>query len=873
MRLVELLNRYTRFDSRLVTFEDGLWPSSKTDLVFPRDLEQVYELAQSADIIHWHDGVHWEGHPFRPIDFRDLSRRGVQFLRQFHSHPSIITQSTGLSRRDLLDLSVASIVVAQYQERYYPDAYVVPNAVPLDELRPSVVPGHGVFFAASTATPSWRARWHTKGYAETAAMLGQLRRHTDEPIRVLLERPYEETMRYRRASRIVVDELFTGSYHQSALEGAALGKSTLAYCDSRTERVLRVVTGSESLPFANVHFLSASEFLRGWLQEPEETRARGEYARRWMERHWSESAIADRYVTTYSHLLENGCVPSRQTDLSLRTHSERKAAIFVPDRVHRARADAFKRQTEWPQRLRIAVDFPLRAFATTAKRSTKTLSESLRAASSSLYQSDFRPREEITSAVLRFERTYPVENYTLDGLAVWPLVRLVACDQAYTQRNRPSDVVSRVRRLLPTASFGQRTEADNPDYAAGDPRRDTDAVMLTQPNRAVTIEGRVVHTLADPLWKLLDKRDRRLSVLETGSDHRKRALPPVRIEGRLADAYRTRVGELPALEEPEWFSDVKDWLARDLGQRWTWQFLTQLWWQTYVQSELFEHWFKANGCQLVFVDSWYIPSSMAACWAANRCGLLSVDFQHGAQGQGHYGYAGWTRAPSGGYSLMPRYFWTWGENDARALRRLNREILSPETAIVGGFPWLEEWRTQWREGSRRRSSDDELSILVTLQGAVGYPVALKRAIEASPPHWQWRIRLHLQMQENTDIQRSLRATRHPNLEWQGTSRIPLYEALIDSDVHVTHYSTCALEALAFGKPTVLLHPTGARIFSEYVDRGVMRVSPPGRLLETLSIKDLPDADSCLAAASSVFAPAGSSEKALDLLLKLARPAS
>jgi predicted glycosyltransferase len=41
------------------------------------------------------------------------------------------------------------------------------------------------------------------------------------------------------------------------------------------------------------------------------------------------------------------------------------------------------------------------------------------------------------------------------------------------------------------------------------------------------------------------------------------------------------------------------------------------------------------------------------------------------------------------------------------------------------------------------------------------------------------------------------------------------------DLHVSSYSTCSNEALAFGKPTILLSEQGLAIFREFVEEGIM----------------------------------------------------
>jgi hypothetical protein len=56
---------------------------------------------------------------------------------------------------------------------------------------------------------------------------------------------------------------------------------------------------------------------------------------------------------------------------------------------------------------------------------------------------------------------------------------------------------------------------------------------------------------------------------------------------------------------------------------------------------------------------------------------------------------------------------------------------------------------------------------------------------------------------------------HNATEW------PLYALLREVDLHVTVDSTCANEALAFRKPTILISKAGLSYFREFVDGDVM----------------------------------------------------
>ena len=100
------------------------------------------------------------------------------------------------------------------------------------------------------------------------------------------------------------------------------------------------------------------------------------------------------------------------------------------------------------------------------------------------------------------------------------------------------------------------------------------------------------------------------------------------------------------------------------------------------------------------------------------------------------------------------------------------------------------------------------------------PSILKDTIAKSPRNWIWLVRGHpsvdrqrIEQELGTYARATVRC--HNATEWQ------LYALLLEVDLHVSVESTCANEALAFGKPTIFVSETGLLNFREFVDAGVI----------------------------------------------------
>ncbi|NLC59317.1 MAG: glycosyltransferase family 1 protein, partial [Armatimonadetes bacterium] len=136
IRLVQALREHTDHEVRLVDLQR--WGLYDHDLVFSEQPDEVVELAAKADIIHLHNYLDSHSTCFAPIDFERLRRRGTALVRQFHTHPEFVAQVMGVSPSAVLSCPLPSLVIAQSQERFYPQARV--SGTPLVFQRSSQAP-------------------------------------------------------------------------------------------------------------------------------------------------------------------------------------------------------------------------------------------------------------------------------------------------------------------------------------------------------------------------------------------------------------------------------------------------------------------------------------------------------------------------------------------------------------------------------------------------------------------------------------------------------------------------------------------------------------------------------------------------------------
>ncbi len=215
--------------------------------------------------------------------------------------------------------------------------------------------------------------------------------------------------------------------------------------------------------------------------------------------------------------------------------------------------------------------------------------------------------------------------------------------------------------------------------------------------------------------------------------------------------------------------------------------------------------------------------------ACRELGITSVSIQHGVQGDLHSDYGRWENVPKDGFELLPRIFWCWDSESAVAINQWAKACSSAHVAIVGGNPWLEMWI---KKEDRLVSVYDQKikklkiktahakNILVTLQtpekiyskGEI-IPKFVLEAIAGSPREWFWWIRLHpIGMKCRKQINQLLRQYRIFNMDIDHATDLPLPALLRHMDVHVTHSSSVVLDAQRFGVPSVVWSESGESLF-------------------------------------------------------------
>lgn len=308
IRIVNALNLHTKVNARLITFRPDAYGlrTFENDLCWNNDKEKSLFVLDNADIIHLHQYFDLFKNNFN-INFNNYLNRGKILIRQYHSVPWHAEWSVD----KVLNEQIPKLVIGQFHERYYPNAAVVPNIVPINN--PLYKPFHNksevirIFFSPSTNVSAWDDRWATKGAPETIQMLKRLKNRFLDKIELVIVQncPHALCMQKRRDCHIAIDELVTGSFHMTSLECLSQGLPTLAYLDDRICENLHKMTGANWLPWINTHLENAESHLVRLIEDDEYRIRVGKESRLWMEIYYDDSRLVEFFVRIYKELLEN----------------------------------------------------------------------------------------------------------------------------------------------------------------------------------------------------------------------------------------------------------------------------------------------------------------------------------------------------------------------------------------------------------------------------------------------------------------------------------------------------------------------------------------------------------------------------------------
>jgi len=453
-------------------------------------------------------------------------------------------------------------------------------------------------------------------------------------------------------------------------------------------------------------------------------------------------------------------------------------------------------------------------------------------------------KTEFIGLLNEIEQSLPVSEWTANGVRIWPMVRLELYATHYgativnasleagalarvraVTRSLVSEAAARVRDWPRNRSVGTRTDASFLADDAG-----------VQP----LMQGKRQNRLLAPYVEAAEALGLRTNTWEMspfGTYNIPRGAPSAYVQHRML--YRRIESMLRPKGVSMQLSDYDTYLdrvrAEGLNSRYESQdALARDVAYMLVLADDFGRWLKRASPRIAFIAG-YGSREAAFCLACARCGVTTVDIQHGVQGPLHPAYAGWASVPGAGYEIRPRGFWCWDQESADAINAWASGNPN-HTAFVGGDAWpsFVERRQGASSGSpvqsdvtleRERYGPGTKHVLVTLDSAGPViPTVVLDAMASAPRNWLFWIRAHPADQASRLPEAKALAA---NARWQNAdvgvaTEAPLPSLLAFADAHLAAaWSSVVLDAASAGVRSVAVSPHAAEVYPAQLDAGLL----------------------------------------------------
>ena len=238
---------------------------------------------------------------------------------------------------------------------------------------------------------------------------------------------------------------------------------------------------------------------------------------------------------------------------------------------------------------------------------------------------------------------------------------------------------------------------------------------------------------------------------------------------------------------------------------------------------------KNIGVKEVYQATYYDPAGLSINAAASQLGVRTYCAQHGGQSRNNPAFGQWTNLPLKGYDMLPNVFLCWDEWSANTINEWSNNN-NYHIARISGYQWPNLWKSGVIKYSGtdklNQLSKDRLNILYTMQPSIGGPpLIIKEVIKSFSNRVNWWLRIHPR-QKGSQVEHDLRESYYDldNVFISEATDEPLPAIMNITDLHLTSYSSCVYEAMAFKVTTIFIDQAGKDYFHDIIQSGEAKLS-------------------------------------------------
>lgn len=431
--------------------------------------------------------------------------------------------------------------------------------------------------------------------------------------------------------------------------------------------------------------------------------------------------------------------------------------------------------------------------------------------------------KEIIAVLNEIEDTIDVQNWIVNEINPWPMLRThlnFVLDSM--NKKESSNNYQKLQTHLIGLFAGIGNLAYNFKYLNFTSKKADILFITTSKRKQSKLEGKWFNNLIDPLIPMLETKNYSYQIIEYSNDYdfRLPGLQKVKIiqiqyfiNIIIAKFYENRIefNEITKLN----LKKISDILSNSnlnsciLTEKLFKKKLAQL----IVNANFLKKILKKVLPKVVVGSN----AELAVNFACHSLNIISVDYQHGYQGDYHGGYSSWKNVPTSGYELLPKFFFVWGESEKKVIEKWCKN--TSHKAIIIGNPALYYFSNKNMK-YKTNAKSDSINVLISLQNPRGLIDLYKSLIMNNSYKIFWWIRLHpcMTKAEVQPIRNYISELKRDNIDLEKASESPLYELLPIIDVHITENSMVVNDSLQFNIPSIVTHSSGAEYFENEINR-------------------------------------------------------
>jgi hypothetical protein len=436
--------------------------------------------------------------------------------------------------------------------------------------------------------------------------------------------------------------------------------------------------------------------------------------------------------------------------------------------------------------------------------------------------------EKVLNMILDLERRFPVNEWKVNGISFWPFIRT---SLAYTQREFPKNkrnvgggrylkllkTYGRISLLLPFYVLSLRLKL-----------KSAQRIFVGAITHRVNIKGQKVNKYFDLAISDFNKNGNLSLIFDRGTSLEKSKYPNNNNWFSLPLLYvlaellkRLGIGKKKSYNiELHGYSSFYSYLLEnfyneELLKGGFAESAMKMKMTNFVdRKELVKFFLKNSQVKNVYFLCYYSSLYYPLIAACKELGINTIDVQHGGMGTGHFSYDQWSRIPDEGYTMLPRYYWTWDDNSTRLV---NAWALSTafHKAFKMGTPWTESLSLISGYNPVKKNY-----ILFNMTDSTLEPY-IAATIRFFASEKQWVLRMHPRMMSKRDLlQNQINDHGFESfVSIEDSTEVLLADSLHFSSFFISASSGSIIEAVAMGFKPILLPSPGFNYYHDYIKSG------------------------------------------------------